>query len=269
MCYTDKQLRDKIQTLSGVHAYNKVLLLQRLATGPPSVKGTQEEGESFLDSSTKTAHHVEGNKPPDYLNLALHNTAADRQYGLASLKELAKVLDYLKMNGNFALKPVQNRGFCLFASIRRGIGAPLEYSNTHLRRQIVVLIIDNIAFLWSLLMVHISGNYGHLRLSSDEYRVKQADGTLTQQQIQDYNEPGPFSIVGYLQQLLNRTFLGEEIVLVIISMMWQIKINVLHAESLLQTKIRHNNRLSKADLLLHCSANHYVPARLYIIVWDS
>ena len=95
MCYTD--------------AYNEVLVLQRLATAPQSVKDTQEEGKIFLDSSTKTAHHVEGNKPPDYLNLALHNTAANRQYELASLRELAKVLDYLKMNGNFALKQVQNR----------------------------------------------------------------------------------------------------------------------------------------------------------------
>ena len=111
-------------------------------------------------------------------------------------------------------------------------------------------------------------NYGHLRLSSDEYRPNQTDGTLTHQQIQDYNEPGPFSLVGYLQQLLNRTFWAEEVVLVIISMLWQIKITFT-CRIPPSTKIRHN-RLSKADLLLmHCSTNHYVPARLYIIVWDS
>ena len=86
ICYTDRQVRNKLQTLAGVQAYKEVLLLERLTGGSQAVQDTQEEGHNLLSNSTKGPMHVEGKRPPDYLNLLLHDTAANRQYGLASLR---------------------------------------------------------------------------------------------------------------------------------------------------------------------------------------
>ena len=38
------------------------------------------------------------------------------------------------------------------------------------------------------------GNYGHTRLSSEEYAEKERDVTLTSQDIADQRLPGPFSL---------------------------------------------------------------------------
>ena len=43
-----------------------------------------------------------------------------------------------------------------------------------------------------MLKVAISGNYGHLRLSQ-QYNRKMADGTITDLEKEEYEEPGPFS----------------------------------------------------------------------------
>ena len=70
-----------------------------------------------------------------------------------------------------------------------------------------------------MLALHIKGIYGHLRLSKSIYDQKKKDGVLTQQEKDDYEAPGPFSLVGYLKALLKRKFWGEEMVLMIVSMM--------------------------------------------------
>ena len=49
--------------------------------------------------------------------------------------------------------------------------------------------------LYPMLECSISGNYGHIRLSPEEYRKKEATGQLTDQERQEFNEPGPFSII--------------------------------------------------------------------------
>ena len=112
-----------------------------------------------------------------------------------------------------------------------------------------------------MLHVHIKGNYGHLRLTQSQYKKKDQDGTLTPQERSDFNEPGPFSLVTYLEAFLDKGFYGDEITLVLMSMMWQIRITVLQAETQVQTKIRHSNTLALADMVLVQTARlHYFPA---------
>ena len=156
---------------------------------------------------------------------------------------------------------VQMRGACLFASLRKGIDCLLEYSNTHLRRQTVVTVTENPEFFWPMLALHIKGNYGHLRLSKAVYDKKKKDKVLTQQEKDDYEAPGPFSLVGYLRALLKRKFWGEEMVLMIVSMMWQVGITVITRETLRSIRFRHSNALPKADMfVIRSGENHYVPA---------
>ena len=101
-----------------------------------------------------------------------------------------------------------------------------------------------------MLKVAISGNYGHLRLTPDEYNRKLAEGTITDQEKEEYEEPGPFSIASYLEALLKPSFYGEELCLSIISMLFKIRISVLDGDSLLAIKVRHTTVALKADLVL-------------------
>ena len=165
---------------------------------------------------------------------------------------------------------VQMRGACMFASLRRCIDSPLEYSNTHLRRQIAVTVAENPEFFFPILSQHIKGNYGHLRISKATYEQKMQDDTITPQEKEDYECPGPFSLKGYLHALLKRKFWGDEIVLMISSMMWQVGITVVTGETLCCIKFRHSNMLSKADIVLIRSGyNHYIPAGKFFTLYRS
>ena len=101
---------------------------------------------------------------------------------------------------------------------------------------------------------------GKLWMTKSQYRKKDRGGTLTPQERSDFNEPGPFSLVSYLEAFLDKGFYGDEITLVLINMMWQIRITVLQAETKMQTKIRHSNTLALADMVLVQTAHlHYFP----------
>ena len=124
----------------------------------------------------------------------------------------------------------------------------------------VAHIIKHVQFLFPLIAVNIQGNYGHLRISQTEYDDKMENGTITQQEKEDYEAPGPFSLVTYLQAMLKGDFYADEITLIVISMMWQVRVTVLNGETLHQIKIRNRNKLEKVDLAVaHCSGNHYLP----------
>ena len=85
-------------------------------------------------------------------------------------------------------------------------------------------VAENPEFFWPVLAQHIKGNYGHLRIDKATYDRKKSDGTITQQEKEDYECPGPFSLIGYLKALLKRKFWGDEMVFIISSMMWQVGI---------------------------------------------
>ena len=145
----------------------------------------------------------------------------------------------------------------MMASVRRCAAIQYEYTNFHLRRQIVMFMCNLVEYLHPMLHVHIKGNYGDARLTKAQYR-KDRDGTLTPEERRDFNEPGPFSLVTYLEAFLDKGFYGDKITLVLMSIMWQIRITVLQAETQIQTKIRHSNTLALTDMVLvRTSRLHY------------
>ena len=85
----------------------------------------------------------------------------------------------------------------------------------------------HVQFLFPLISVHIQGNYGHVRLTEEQYNNKIVDGTITQNEREDYEAPGPFSLVTYLQAMLKGDFYADEITLIILSMMWQVRVTAL------------------------------------------
>ena len=203
---------------------------------------------------------IEGKAPDENRALAGLDTGTNQLYGLSDQRYLNMLFQYASENGGYSVKHSQQRGSCLYHSVRRTIDTSLEWSNTHLRCQVVAHIIRHVQFLFPLIAVHIQGNYGHLRLSQAEYDTKMGDGTIAQQEKEDFEAPGPFSLVTYLQAMLKGDFYADEITLIVISMMWQVRVMVLNGETPHQIKIRHRNKIEKVDLVVaHCSGNHYLP----------
>ena len=57
---------------------------------------------------------------------------------------------------------------------------------------------------------------------------------------------------------------GDEQVLCLCSMLWQIGLTVVSAEKFTQIKVRHKSTLERADgVLVMCLGQHYVPAHKY------
>ena len=59
---------------------------------------------------------------------------------------------------------------------------------------------------------------------------KLAEGTITDQEKEEYEEPGPFCIASYLEALLKPSVYGEELCLRIISMLFKIRMSVLDGD---------------------------------------
>ena len=137
---------------------------------------------------------------------------------------------------------------------------PREFSNSYLRRMIICFIVDNFELLWPMLHFTIKGNYGHLRLTTDQFREKERLGTLTDREREEYFKIAPFSVVTYLEQLMRPRFYGEEICLLNMSMMRKIKITVIKGQTLKPIKIHHRNPAMKVGMVLvHCNIAHYIP----------
>ena len=165
------------------------------------------------------------------------------------------------MNGEYKPVQVQRRGACQYASFRQGIDCPMEFTNTHLRRQLVMELIKHKEFFYPILHERIAMNYGAPRLSVQEYKAKCHDGSIMEEQCEVYNDPGPFSFRTYLEHILDRKSWGDEITLVLLSMVFQVRIMVIDTSSLRSTQVRHSNNLEDVDIvLLFSGSNHYMSA---------
>ena len=97
-------------------------------------------------------------------------------------------------------------------------------------------------------------------MPEEEFQSKLVAGTLTDQERAIHDEPGSYSVYGYLNQLLQPGFYGDELCLLVISMIWRVHITILHAETLRAIKVRHMNQALKVDfILVHCGGSHYIP----------
>ena len=230
----------------------------------------EERGQRLIDTSVADGATIEGAPESDpglFEELREMDLDCNLVYALANMEDLQRVSLYASTYCKLTPKAVQARGAYLFATIRRNCSAPFEYTNMHLRRQIAMFMINMVEYLFPLLQVYIKGNYGHLRLTERQYEDKEKRHTLTDQERTEYWEPCPFSLVSYVEAFLARDFYGDEITLVLISMMWQMCITVIHAEILFQIKIHHNNTIHLADIVVfRTRLNHYIPASKSLIL---
>ena len=237
--------------------------LQQSSSPTEEEAARDKAGQRVLDRTFSHYSEVQGEIPPYNDSLAEIDLPFNREYGYSNMEGIIRLLDYGDQQGGLVPLPSQLKGSCLFSSFRKSIVCPFEFTNTHLRRMLVMFICEQLDFLYSMLRLSISGNYGHIRVSSAEYnRLKDlSDLTRAQRlQIEEYEEPGPFSIVTYMENLLKPSFYGEEICLRLMSMIFQVRITVLDSDTFVGIKIRHDNRPLKADVILvHVDRHHYIP----------
>ena len=209
---------------------------------------------------------VEGTVPDEIPSEREYSTHASLALGLPSQEAYARLTRYLHSHRQLDPIPVEALGNCLFSAIRRAIDVPLEYQNVHLRRQLVMLLANHREVFLPLLKPSLMATYGHIKKDQDTYDQRFNAGQLSQAEIDDQNCLGPLSYMGYVRALLQDGFWGDEICLTLTSMMFQIRITVLDAETFPQTKVCHNAILSKADVaLVHCQGCHYVPVCKYLV----
>ena len=145
--------------------------------------------------------------------------------------EFSSLLEYLQLNGGWFPFHIQRRGACQFAAFHWGIDCPMEFTNTHLQCQLVMEMIRYKEFFLPHLTDVISGGYGG-KLSTEEYSRCEREGLLTAVMRQAYEEPGPFSYLMYLEHILKCDSWGDEITLVVLSMVFQLHITVVTVPSL-------------------------------------
>ena len=188
--YSDAAIWARIATLEASEAHTEILMLERQPeedAAHAAARNRNDRAGAELRNQTTTAQNaIKGKVPDEYRVLAGLDTGANQLYGLSDQRYLNRLFQYASENGGYSVKHSQQRGNCLYHSIRRAINTPLECSNTHLRHQVVAHIIKHVQFLFPLIAVHIQGNYGHLRLSQTEYDDKMEDGTITQQEREDF-----------------------------------------------------------------------------------
>ena len=136
------------------------------------------------------------------LGLKNINLEFNQEYQYQSMEEIIWLIDYDAMNGGFVPLSTQQRGVCMFHTFRQCISCPREFTNVHLRRMLASFVCNRAEGLYTMLVYSISGNYGHIRLTLHEYKRKQDSNHLTDQERQEFHEPGPFSIVSYCEALL-------------------------------------------------------------------
>ena len=253
-------LEGEIDKLLQYPEYGQVLLME-----PPEEKGLPpkkrrvqtEKGHHQLPSISELAHlgvesesRIEGRAPPAHEELTGTGPVSADLFNLSDLRQVLRLQEYLQENASLELFHTPKNGQCLFASIRRGLEIPEEYRSNHLRYQIAFFMTQHHKFCFDILEKLIRFEYGHPRLTSQQYIKGMEKGTLTEGQISDYQVPGPFSFVAYLRYIITPSSWGDQGLLTILSMMWQLTVTVVNAEDLSQIKIRHRRPLKDTHLVV-------------------
>ena len=152
---------------------------------PPPAKSTRSAKQSAPSSSTsakkpfikKQSRQALVDLPENDPELIGRGLAIASHFNMYDFNALLKVNKHIFQNGQWELFPTPKNGSCMFASIRRGIAAPEEYRNNHLRYQLVYFLCQHVDFMVDVLELHLSVNYGMDRLSKEDLKKAEEEGT--------------------------------------------------------------------------------------------
>ena len=138
-----------------------------------------------------------------------------------SARQMARVINFLKKNGNYSLSNTQDMGNCQYAAVQRGTQLKREVTSMHLRRFIVMKMCKNPSFFSKYLCKSLATHYGLDRMSAKELAEKEKAGTISAKDAADQRLPGPFYFNSYLQHLNTDRTWGDVHTLTILSCIWQ------------------------------------------------
>ena len=240
---------------------------------PPAKKARTTRSTSKEPVDVAGSPVKEGVQPSAVKKLRGMGEAQALAYNLTDLKEVVKLSDYLSLNGGWELFTTPKNGQCCFSSFLKGIE---EYRASHLRYQLGYWCVQNHEFAFNKLKMLILAEYGYARISREEYlrRIDSEEDPLTDEQIEDYQKPCPFSFITYLKYLMQDSAWGDEGIITLIGMLWQCSITIIQVgkkapkhdqpHKFLQLKIRHSKPLDDVDIdLVYAGHSHYLGACKY------
>ena len=188
--------------------------------------------------------------------------------GFSSAGEYLRLKAYFDLNGGHDILPSEADGSCMFHSVLMLMETPQEYTPTHLRRDMVLLMAEYPDYFLDLLYDDLVGTYPQpeFRMTKAEFEARK--DTLSQMEIDDYNTPGPFSYCQYLSSLLQSNHWGETCCLKVLSCLFQVPIAVVDSEDLVVYRVRNKFPIQEQDIVLILQGKrHYMPACEYSIIY--
>ena len=176
--------------------------------------------------------------------------------------QVCALYQFLQLNGNFSLVPTKEDGDCLYGAFRRGTDLPAEVADIHIKRCIVRALCFHHQFFYGYLSHAIGMIYGAERLDPAVLEQKIKKKEISADDLRDLRLPGPLSYIDWVKLVHQESTYGDEIVILVMSLLWQLKITVLYADDLSEKKFRHNQRITQVDMLLVYSSEtqHFVGA---------
>ena len=182
-------------------------------------------------------------------------------YSLSNASQLSRISEYLYENAGLNIAHTPKDGDCLYHSCRVAMDLPQEYVPMLMKRQIIVFMAQNAKICSEIFNPTIQGTYGDARMDPEQFESLKKAKALSPKQIEKQELPGPFSYLGYLKHQLKEGSWGDEIMVTAMSMMWQITVTILYAETLTEHRIRHDRLVGKVDMVVvFCGGCHYVGA---------
>ena len=257
--FTQEEVEAILHDLEQVPEYN--VILHDVTHGASSGTPLSPEGLIF-QNSREEYHDCQSTPVSDFME-ELGDAPHPHSSRLLA-RQMAQLIAYLRKNGGFELRITQELGNCLYASILRGMSIKKEFSTMHLRRLLVVLLGNYPEFFFNLLKYSLATTYGQDRLDESEIARREKSGKIKAGQSADFRLPGPFSFVTYCKHILQNKSWGDAHILTLISMMWQVTITSLNAETLGEIRIRHDRPIDKADIvIIHAGGDHYMGCGKY------
>ena len=254
-----RNMEEAIAELAAIDEYNNILHSKdhHDDKGEPIVT----QGQMLFQSLMEPTHSIAGKSPHEYKWMAGCSNIPSPLEELNGA-ELCKLYEFLSNNGQYKLIPTLADGDCYYGSLRRGTTFPYEVADIHIKRLIIKAICNYHEFFHNLFKQSLANTYGVHRDTEEELQEKIAQNQIDAQDLADQRMPGPFSFVSFLKFMLQPSAYADSHLIMVMSMIWNIRITVVYATNCHELRFRHHKRLAQADLVMVvCNeTEHFVSA---------
>ena len=225
---TGEEVATHLERLQVIEDYQKVLMF------PDFDLDNYTEGYNLYQASQRYSGSRQSKAPTSHKSMEGVNIPSP----LPSLNgnQVCTLYQFLQYNGGYQMIPTKEDGDCLFGAFRRGTDLPAEVADVHVRRLVIKVMLNYHEFFFGFLQQAIAMVYGCVRDSEEVLLNRIATGDITADELRDQKLPEPFSFFGYLKFMLQNSSYGDDLIITIMSQIWQMRITVLDAENLFERR---------------------------------